>query len=175
MGGSFFLYVYLLLADTLTGVANRKLEARLRAGKEDPSRINERRGKTHNIRPEGEVIWFHAASVGESIALLGLIENIVEERPLTNILITTGTTASANLINTRLPKKTIHQYVPLDIGEFVRSFLDHWKPNLAIFTESELWPCLIATTHAREIPLILINARISRKSFSKWKWVKSLF
>ena len=68
MGGSFFLYVYLLLADTLTGVANRKLEARLRAGKEDPSRINERRGKTHNIRPEGEVIWFHAASVGESIA-----------------------------------------------------------------------------------------------------------
>ena len=175
MGDSFFLYVYLLFADTLTGVANRKLEARLKAGKEDPNRINERRGQTPNIRPEGEVIWFHAASVGESIALLGLIENIVEERPLTNILITTGTTASANLINTRLPKKTIHQYVPLDIGEFVRGFLDHWKPNLAVFTESELWPCLITTTHAREIPLILINARISGKSFSKWKWVKGLF
>ena len=175
MGDSFFLYVYLLFADTLTGVANRKLEARLKAGKEDPNRINERRGQTPNIRPEGEVIWFHAASVGESIALLGLIENIVEERPLTNILITTGTTASANLINTRLPKKTIHQYVPFDIGEFVRGFLDHWKPNLAVFTESELWPCLITTTHAREIPLILINARISRKSFSKWKWVKGLF
>ena len=175
MGDSFFLYVYLLLADILTGVANRKLEARLKAGKEDPNRINERRGQTPNIRPEGEVIWFHAASVGESIALLGLIENIVEERPLTNILITTGTTASANLINTRLPKKTIHQYVPFDIGEFVRGFLDHWKPNLAVFTESELWPCLITTTHAREIPLILINARISRKSFSKWKWVKGLF
>ena len=174
MGGSFFLYVYLLLADTLTGVANRKLEARLKAGKEDPNRINERRGQTPNIRPEGEVIWFHAASVGESIALLGLIENIVEERPLTNILITTGTTASANLINTRLPKKTIHQYVPLDVGEFVRNFLDHWKPNLAVFTESELWPCLIATTHARKVPLILINARISRKSFSKWKWLKGL-
>ena len=175
MGDSFFLYVYLLFADTLTGVANRKIEARLKAGKEDPNRINERRGQTPNIRPEGEVIWFHAASVGESIALLGLIENIVEERPLINILITTGTTASANLINTRLPKKTIHQYVPFDIGEFVRGFLDHWKPNLAVFTESELWPCLITTTHAREIPLILINARISRKSFSKWKWVKGLF
>ena len=175
MGDSFFLYVYLLFADTLTGFANRKLEARLKAGKEDPNRINERRGQTPNIRPEGEVIWFHAASVGESIALLGLIENIVEERPLINILITTGTTASANLINTRLPKKTIHQYVPFDIGEFVRGFLDHWKPNLAVFTESELWPCLITTTHAREIPLILINARISRKSFSKWKWVKGLF
>ena len=175
MGDSFFLYVYLLFADTLTGVANRKLEARLKAGKEDPNRINERRGQTPNIRPEGEVIWFHAASVGESIALLGLIENIVEERPLTNILITTGTTASANLINTRLPKKTIHQYVPLDVGKFVCGFLDHWKPNLAIFTESELWPCLIAKAHAREIPLILINARISRKSFSKWRWVKGLF
>jgi len=174
MGGSFFLYVYLLLADTLTGVANRKLEARLKAGKEDPNRINERRGQTPNIRPEGEVIWFHAASVGESIALLGLIENIVEERPLTNILITTGTTASANLINTRLPKKTIHQYVPLDVGKFVCNFLDHWRPNLAVFTESELWPCLIATTHARKVPLILINARISRKSFSKWKWLKGL-
>ena len=175
MRDSFFLYVYLLFADTLTGVANRKLEARLKAGKEDPNRINERRGQTPNIRPEGEVIWFHAASVGESIALLGLIENIVEERPLTNILITTGTTASANLINTRLPQKTIHQYIPLDAGEFVRNFLDHWRPNLAVFTESELWPCLITTTHAREIPLILINARISGKSFSKWKWVKGLF
>ena len=174
MGGSFFLYVYLLLSDTLSGVANRKLKARLKAGKEDPSRINERRGQSPNIRPEGEVIWFHAASVGESIALLGLIENIVEERPLTNILITTGTTASANLINTRLPKKTIHQYVPLDVGKFVCNFLDHWRPNLAVFTESELWPCLIATTHARKVPLILINARISRKSFSKWKWLKGL-
>ena len=174
MGGSFFLYVYLLLSDTLSGVANQKLKARLKAGKEDPNRINERRGQSPNIRPEGEVIWFHAASVGESIALLGLIENIVEERPLTNILITTGTTASANLINTRLPKKTIHQYVPLDVGEFVRNFLDHWRPNLAVFTESELWPCLITTTHAREIPLILINARISKKSFSKWKWLKGL-
>ena len=174
MGGSFFLYVYLLLSDTLSGVANQKLKARLKAGKEDPNRINERRGQTPNIRPEGEVIWFHAASVGESIALLGLIENIVEERPLTNILITTGTTASANLINTRLPKKTIHQYVPLDVGEFVCNFLDHWRPNLAVFTESELWPCLIATTHARKVPLILINARISRKSFSKWKWLKGL-
>ena len=174
MGGSFFLYVYLLLSDTLSGVANQKLKARLKAGKEDPSRINERRGQSPNIRPEGEVIWFHAASVGESIALLGLIENIVEERPLTNILITTGTTASANLINTRLPKKTIHQYVPLDIGEFVRNFLDHWRPSLAVFTESELWPCLIATAHARKVPLILINARISRKSFSKWKWLKGL-
>jgi 3-deoxy-D-manno-octulosonic-acid transferase len=174
MGGSFFLYVYLLLSDTLSGVANQKLKARLKAGKEDPSRINERRGQSPNIRPEGEVIWFHAASVGESIALLGLIENIVEERPLTNILITTGTTASANLINTRLPKKTIHQYVPLDVGKFVCNFLDHWRPNLAVFTESELWPCLIATAHARKVPLILINARISRKSFSKWKWLKGL-
>jgi 3-deoxy-D-manno-octulosonic-acid transferase len=174
MGGAFSLYVYLLLSDTLSGVANRKLKARLKAGKEDLSRINERRGQSPNIRPEGEVIWFHAASVGESIALLGLIESIVEERPLTNILITTGTTASANLINTRLPKKTIHQYVPLDVGEFVRNFLDHWRPNLAVFTESELWPCLITTTHAREIPLILINARISKKSFSKWKWLKGL-
>jgi len=174
MGGSFSLYVYLLLSDTLSGVANRKLKARLKAGKEDLSRINERRGQSPNIRPEGEVIWFHAASVGESIALLGLIENIVEERPLTNILITTGTTASANLINTRLPKKTIHQYVPLDVGEFVRNFLDHWRPNLAVFTESELWPCLITTTHARQVPLILINARISKKSFSKWKWLKGL-
>ena len=174
MGGSFFLYVYLLLSDTLSGVANQKLKARLKAGKEDPNRINERRGQTPNIRPEGEVIWFHAASVGESIALLGLIENIVEERPLTNILITTGTTASANLINTRLPKKTIHQYVPLDVGKFVCNFLDHWRPNLAVFTESELWPCLIATAHARKVPLILINARISRKSFSKWKWLKGL-
>ena len=171
---SFSLSFYLLVANKLSGLASRKLESRLKAGKEDPDRVNERKGISKAIRPQGELIWFHAASVGESLALLGLIEDLLEERPLTNILITTGTITSANLIQSRLPSRAIHQYIPIDVGKFVQKFLDHWKPNIAIFTESELWPCLIYYTYKQKVPLILINARISQKSFSKWKWLKGI-
>jgi len=168
----FTLSFYFLISDKLSSLANRKLEKRLKAGKEDANRINERRGGSNTNRPQGELIWFHAASVGESLSLLGLVEEILEERPLANILITTGTTTSANLIQTRMPDRTIHQYIPIDIRQFVIRFLDHWKPDIAIFTESELWPCLISYTFESKIPLILVNARISQKSFSNWKWFK---
>ena len=171
---SFSLSFYLLVTNRLSGLASRKLESRLKAGKEDPNRIDERRGVSNATRPQGELIWFHACSVGESLALLGLIEDVLEERPSTNILITTGTTTSANLIQSRLPSRAIHQYIPIDVGKFVKKFLNHWKPDIAIFTESELWPCLIYYTFKQKVPLILINARISQKSFSKWRWLKGI-
>ena len=169
----FTLSVYLFISDKLSGLADRKLKTRLKTGKEDLDRIDERKGVSNLKRPQGELIWFHAASVGESLSLLGLIEELLEERPLTNILITTGTIASAKLIAARMPERTIHQYIPIDIKKFVINFLDHWMPDIAIFTESELWPCLISYTYERNIPLILVNARISKKSFSNWKWFKS--
>lgn len=171
---SVLLSLYLFLTDWFVPLANRKLLSRLKQGKEDPNRLNERRGIPNYKRPNGELIWFHAASVGESLSLLEIIDSILEERPLTNILITTGTKTSADLISARISARTIHQYIPIDVRPFVKTFLNHWKPDIAIFTESELWPCLIATTYSVKIPLILLNAKMSKKSFLRWRWIKGL-
>jgi 3-deoxy-D-manno-octulosonic-acid transferase len=168
------LSLYLFLTGWFAPLANRKLLSRLKQGKEDANRLDERRGIPSVNRPDGELIWFHAASVGESLSLLEVIDSLLEERPLTNILITTGTKTSADLISARISTRIIHQYIPIDVKPFVKTFLNHWKPNIAIFTESELWPCLIATTYSLKSPLILLNAKMSKKSFSRWKWIKSL-
>jgi 3-deoxy-D-manno-octulosonic-acid transferase len=171
---SMLLSLYLFLTGWFAPLANRKLLSRLKQGKEDANRLDERRGIPSVNRPDGELIWFHAASVGESLSLLEVIDSLLEERPLTNILITTGTKTSADLISARISTRIIHQYIPIDVKPFVKTFLNHWKPNIAIFTESELWPCLIATTYSLKSPLILLNAKMSKKSFSRWKWIKSL-
>ncbi|EPX77790.1 3-deoxy-D-manno-octulosonic acid transferase [Litoreibacter arenae] len=172
MAFSPILALYLNASGWTVPLANRKLASRLADGKEDPARIEERRGIASCPRPRGELIWFHAASVGESLSLLDLIESLIDERPDLNVLITTGTRSSAELLAKRLPDQTIHQFVPLDTVPFVRSFLDHWKPDVAIWTESELWPALISETCERGIPMISLNTRMSRDSFKKWLWLR---
>lgn len=145
------------------------LQARARRGKEDPVRLNERFGIAGAQRPAGELIWLHAASVGESLSVLSLVEKLLTAKPTRHVLITTGTTTSAALMAERLPASAIHQYVPFDRPSYVRAFLDHWKPDLAVWVESELWPNMIYETHARAIPLALINARMSKKSYRGWR------
>lgn len=133
-------------------------------GKEDPARLEERLGNAGRARPEGRLVWFHAASVGESMSLLALIETLLDAQPDLHALVTTGTRTSAELIADRLPERAFHQYIPLDTGPAVRRFLSHWRPDLAIWTESELWPRLLVSTHARGVPMLLINARMSANS-----------
>lgn len=162
------LALYLTASRWMVPLANRKLASRLAEGKEDPDRIDERRGIAAIPRPAGELLWFHAASVGESLSLLDLIEALIDERPDLNVLITTGTRSSADLLERRLPDQTIHQFVPLDARPFVQAFLDHWKPDVAVWTESELWPSLIHETRERGIPMLSINTRMSKASYSKW-------
>lgn len=174
MGFSLGLSAYLMLSNRLVGLANRKLETRLNEGKEHPERIGERRGHATVQRPPGMLIWFHAASVGESLSLVNLIEQILDDFPDLNVLMTTGTRTSADLIQTRLPPNTIHQFVPLDARPFVRKFLDHWQPDVAIWTESELWPALIAETGKRGTKMLLLNARMSKKSHDAWRWVPGI-
>ncbi len=171
MAFSIGLAAYLAVSNRLVGFANRKLEARLAEGKEHPDRIAERRGEASLPRPKGTLVWFHAASVGESLSLLNLIEQMLDDFPDLNVLMTTGTRTSADLIQTRLPPQTIHQFVPLDARPFVRKFLAHWQPDIAIWTESELWPALIAETKKRGTPMLLLNARMSEKSHKKWRWL----
>ncbi len=145
------------------------LGKRLRRGKEDPIRFGERLGKPSIPRPEGRLIWVHAASVGESISVLPLTARLREEFPDTHVLLTTGTVTSARLMVERLPEGARHQFVPVDRISYVRSFLDHWKPALAIWAESEFWPNLLCEAAAREIPLVLVNGRISDRSFARWR------
>jgi 3-deoxy-D-manno-octulosonic-acid transferase len=154
--------------------AERRLATRLAAGKEDAARLDERRGIAGLPRPRGPLMWFHAASVGESMAILELLRRLGDERPDLSLLVTTGTVTSAKVMADRLPPNAVHQLVPLDARPFVRCFLDHWKPDVAVWTESDFWPALMVETHARGIPMLLVNARMSKASHDKWRWLKGM-
>ena len=138
-------------------------------GKEDPARRGERLGQAALDRPAGRLVWVHAASVGETNVALPLIERMLSEDTQLHVLLTSGTTTSADLAARRLPPRAVHQYVPLDLPEYVGRFLDHWSPDLALFTESEIWPNLILAASDRNIPLVLINARMSPRSMRRWR------
>ena len=162
------LRAYSLLTAGAMPLANALLAYRLRRGKEHAGRLPERRGVSTIARPAGPLVWLHSASVGELLSVLPLIERI-RSRDFT-ILVTTGTVTSAELAERRLPPGVIHQFVPIDVPRFVARFLDHWRPNLALFVESDLWPNLIMASAKRNIPLVLVNGRVSARSFRRWRW-----
>lgn len=149
------------------------LARRARAGKEDPARRKERYGRASLMRPEGTLFWLHGASVGEVTMLLPLIDHIGQYYPRAHILVTSGTVTSAKLLETRLPARAMHQYAPLDTPKATARFLAHWKPDLALWAESEIWPNLILQTKAAGVPMALINARLSAKSIEGWSKRKS--
>src|SRR5579883_1350693 len=142
MRGAVAAAIYRGFTGALAPAAPALLNRRAGRGKEDPRRMAERRGFPSMPRPAGTVIWIHAASVGESLAALPLAARLVE-KPGRSILFTTGTVTSAQLMQQRLPVGAFHQYAPLDLPSAVGRFLDHWRPNLALFVESELWPNLL--------------------------------
>ena len=150
-------------------VAPRLLARRLERGKEHPTRLGERRGQASQPRPDGPLIWVHAASVGEMLAVVPLIERIRAQHFA--VLVTSGTVTSAALAEHRLPAGVLHQFIPLDAPRYVGRFLDHWRPDLALFVESDLWPNLIVETGRRKIPMIVVNGRLSERSFSRWRMV----
>src|SRR6516225_12404266 len=149
---------YRLLSAALVPLAPALLSHRLRRGKEHPARLKERYGHSEIRRPPGPLVWIHCASVGELLTVIPLIGQI-RAREI-GVLCTSGTVTSANIAELRLPSGTIHQFVTLDAPRFVNRFLDHWRPDLALFVESDLWPNLIVTAAERGIPLILVNGRI---------------
>jgi len=162
--------LYRALTIALGPLVRLYLLRRLARGKEDRVRFGERSGATTEARPEGPLVWVHAASIGEAVSMLALIDALVAARPSLSVLVTTGTVTSARLLAARLPAgRALHQYVPVDRPAYVRRFLDHWRPDLALWVESELWPNLITETAAREIPLLLLNGRMSQRSFERWQ------
>ncbi len=139
---------------------------RRRRGKEDGARMGERLGHAGRPRPAGRLVWLHGASVGEGVSLLPLIDALMARR--CRVLVTTGTVNSARVMAGRLPAGAIHQFAPLDLPGAVRRFLAHWRPDLAVLAESELWPNIVDALHRAAVPLVMVNARMSERSARRW-------
>ncbi len=155
---------------TIAGPAVRLyLDRRRAVGKEDSARQAERFGAASRPRPDGRLVWIHAASVGEANSVLVLIDRLLDSDAELTVLMTTGTVTSAELMGRRLPPRAIHHYVPVDLPGAVDRFLDHWRPDAVLWTESEIWPNLLAGIRARAIPAALVNARMSQRSFTRWR------
>lgn len=164
------------LATTLAPVLRAHLRARARQGKEIADRLAEREGHGQGERPEGRLVWLHAASVGETVSILPVLTHLV---PRARVLLTTGTVTAATLFTTRaaelgLTNRVIHRFAPLDVPAWVRRFLDHWRPDAAVFVESELWPAQLRELHRRGVRLMLLNARMSPASFRRWSRLRPL-
>jgi len=144
------------------------LKRREKQGKEDPARKDERHGITEMARPSGRLYWLHGASVGECLMLQPVIKRLLEHHPKAHILVTSGTLTSAEILATHLPERAFHQFAPLDYPKAIERFLDHWRPDMAFWAESEIWPNMIRKTKSRGIPMALLNARFSEKSLESW-------
>jgi 3-deoxy-D-manno-octulosonic-acid transferase len=158
---------YRLAGRVISPFTGALIHARARRGKEELHRQRERYGYGGQARPQGALVWVHAASVGETVAILPLVARIEESG--SHVLLTTGTVTSAQLAQKRIGPRTIHQYAPLDMPPFINRFLKHWQPALAVFVESELWPASFHALAARNIPHVLVNARMSERSFLHWR------
>lgn len=149
------------------------LRRRVTRGKEVAARLPEREGIDRTPRPPGRLLWLHAASVGEAVSVLPVLCSLARHDPAVHVLFTTGTLTSAQLLERRLPElglpQVLHRFVPLDVPAWIARFLDHWRPDGTAFVESELWPNLIAACRARGIPLMLVNGRMSARSFRNWR------
>ncbi len=166
--------LYKILTNTLFPlVADLYLQKRLKKKKEIEHRLPERKGISSLQKPSGPLIWVHCASVGEANSILVLIDRIHQVYPDIHFLVTTGTITSATLMAQKLPSYAFHQFLPLDVGMWIRRFLDHWRPDLILWVESELWPNTLEVIQERKIPLYLINARMSDRSYKRWLYLKS--
>ncbi len=143
---------------------------RARVGKEDQARWPERLGRASLPRPAGRLAWLHGVSVGEGLSLLPLVRMLRAERSDVAVLVTSGTVSSAAVLAQRLPEGVIHQYAPLDTPRVIAAFLDHWRPQLGVFVESEIWPNLILAAKARDARMAIVSARLSPASLSRWRW-----
>jgi len=168
MSRAWSLVVYKALTRVAEPMAPSLLRRRAGRGKEDIARLPERLGVASAPRPPGPLVWMHGASVGETLSLLPFVHRLERDRPDLTILITSGTRTSADLLRKRLPPRVIHQYLPVDGPAAVRRFLDHWRPQLGVIAESELWPNLILQARRAGVRMALVSARITEGSAKGW-------
>ena len=163
------LFIYRALINLIIIFSPVIIIFRLIKKKEHPIRFKEKLCFFSKKRGSGKLIWFHGSSVGEILSVIPIIENLEKDKSINKILITTSTLSSSNILTKFRFKKTIHQFFPIDSNYFSKKFLNYWKPNAVFFIESEIWPNFLINIKKKEIPLILLNARITKKSFKKWK------
>ncbi|MEM9715308.1 MAG: glycosyltransferase N-terminal domain-containing protein, partial [Pseudomonadota bacterium] len=168
------LKLYLAAGPALRPLAERHLRKRLAKGKEDPNRVDEKRGIA-SVDAPSKVIWCHAVGVGEALALTGFTAKLRTHAPDHTVLLTTSSRNAAEVLIRNLPDGAIHQFLPLDVPPFVGRFLDHWKPRLAIWAERDIWPRLMVEAEARGIPQMIINGRMSDQSLRQKQKAKRLF
>ena len=166
---SIWVFLYLCFSAINFSLFKWLILRRKSQGKEHPSRYIERLGYYSAERPSGRLIWFNAVSVGEALSLKPVVQQLLNKDTNIQILITTTTVASAEILEKTFPQKVIHQFAPVDNATAIQKFFKHWKPNIAVWCESELWPCMIAQTKKLNIPMYLINARISEKTMKTWR------
>jgi 3-deoxy-D-manno-octulosonic-acid transferase len=162
------LALYAAATGLLEPLAPALLRRRAAAGKEDPERLPERLGRGGGARPQGPLVWLHGVSVGESLSLLPLLSALRKRRPDLTLLVTSGTATSARVLANRLPDGVIHQFAPVDAPGAARRFLEHWRPDAALFVESELWPNLLSEAARRGVRLALVSARMTEESARGW-------
>lgn len=170
-----WLITYLFVSRVLSGFAKLHIRKRLANGKEDSDRYIEKFGISTANRPDTPLVWLHAVGVGEVLALTGLIAEMHSRRPEITFLVTSTALTSARALARNMPPNTIHQFLPLDSAPFIAKFLNHWKPDLSVWAEQDLWPAMIAEVSARGIPLVLINGRISPESYRSKRRARGLF
>lgn len=169
------LRAYLALSPMMAPLARRHLTGRLARGKEDAGRVREKLGEPSLPRPDGPLIWMHAVGVGEVLALPALVRAIRAVRPDIQVLITSSSRTSAEALAPNLPVGARHQFLPLDCLPFVRAFLDHWRPDLSVWAERDIWPALVVETARRGVPLVLVNGRMSAESYRSKARAAGLF
>ena len=167
------IYIYRFLINIIIILSPLIILIRLLKKKEDIKRFKEKFCFFSKKRGRGKLIWFHTASVGELLSIVSLIKKMEKNKKISQILVTTTTLTSSKLFNKFKFKKAIHQFFPIDNNSLTKKFLDYWSPNLAIFIESEIWPNMIKNLEKKSIKKILLNARISKKSYNRWKLLGS--
>ena len=158
-----FLLIILLISPIITII-------RITLGKEDQARFKEKYGFLAKKNKLNKTIWIHGASVGEILSIIPIVKRLEMDKKIEQILITSSTTSSSYILSKYKFKKTVHQFYPFDLNFITKHFINHWKPKLAIFVDSEIWPNMFNNLHKKNIPIILLNARITKKSFNRWKF-----
>ena len=173
------LFIYKILINIIFFFSPLILIIRLIKNKEDPYRFKEKFGFFSKNKKKGKLIWFHGASVGEVQSVIPLIERFEKNKGISQILITSNTVSSSNIIKKFKLRKTIHQFFPIDCDFISKKFLNYWKPSKVFFIDSEIWPNTINNLCDKKIPIILLNGRITKKTLGRWlmfpNFAKSLF
>ena len=170
LAGGFLLRLWRVCGFLLPPIAVGLALWRLARGQEEAQRLGERFGRAGAERPDGRLIWMHGASIGEVAALLPIANHMLKQDASLHVLMTSTTRASALILKRRMPPRCRHQYLPYDTPGAVRRFLKHWRPDLALWTDSEIWPHLILSTHAAGIPMAQVGAWMSERSHRRWRW-----